>query len=143
MREGEMAPEYGPGEPHPSGGALLVTARAPLVAFNVDLDTDDVELAKRTAASLRESGGGFEGVRALGLYLPKRKRAQVSMNVHDHRRAPLRDIVAAIAREAPIAEVELVGLAPKAAFEGFPEDLPMRDFDPRRHLIENALGSLD
>jgi glutamate formiminotransferase len=119
-----------------------VTARPPLVAFNVDLASDDVELAKRIAANLRESGGGPPGVRAIGLALLARGRAQVSFNVHDHRAAPLRDLVAAVRAAAPIAEAELVGLAPAVAFDGFPADVPLRGFDPERHLIENALRSL-
>ena len=105
---------------HPTAGATLVTARPPLVAFNVDLATDDVALARRIAAGLRESGGGPPGVRAIGLALPARGRAQVSFNVHDHRAAPLRDLVAAVRAAAPIAEAELVGLAPAAAFDGLP-----------------------
>ncbi|MEA2445432.1 MAG: glutamate formiminotransferase / 5-formyltetrahydrofolate cyclo-ligase [Thermoleophilales bacterium] len=141
MRTGELAPDYGPPRLHPSAGATLVSARPPLVAFNVDLDSDDVELAKRIAARLRESGGGPPGVRAIGLALPARGRAQVSFNVHDHRAVPLRDLVAAVRAVAPVAEAELVGLAPAAAFDGFPADVPLRGFDPQRHLIENALRS--
>src|SRR4051794_33065346 len=142
LAAGELAPDYGPPRLHPTAGATLVTARPPLVAFNVDLASDDVGLAKDIAARLRESGGGPPGVRAIGLALPARGRAQVSFNVHDHRSAPLRDLVAAVRERAPVAEAELVGLAPAAAFEGFPADVPLRGFDSRRHLIENALDSL-
>jgi glutamate formiminotransferase len=142
MRAGELTPDYGPKLPHESAGALLVTARPPLIAFNVDLATDDVELARRIAARLRESGGGPPGVRAIGLHLPARDRAQVSFNVHDHTAAPLRTLVEEVRREAPIAEAELVGLAPAAAFDDFPPDVPIRNFDPERQLIENALRSL-
>jgi glutamate formiminotransferase len=120
---------------------VLVTARPPLIAFNVDLATGDVELAKAIAADIRESGGGPRGVRAIGLYLPARDRAQVSMNVHDYRTAPPAKLVEAIRARAPVAEAELVGLAPAAALEGFPDDVPLRGFDPARHLIENALRS--
>jgi glutamate formiminotransferase / 5-formyltetrahydrofolate cyclo-ligase len=142
LANGEIVPDYGPPHLHPTAGATLVTARPPLVAFNVDLASDDVELAKRIAARLRESGGGPPGVRAIGLGLPARGRAQVSFNVHDHRAAPLRDLVEAVRAQAPVAEAELVGLAPAAAFDGFPADVPLRGFDPQRHLIENALRSL-
>jgi glutamate formiminotransferase/glutamate formiminotransferase/formiminotetrahydrofolate cyclodeaminase len=142
MREGELVPDYGPAEPHPSAGALLVTARAPLVAFNVDLGTDDLELAREIAAELRESGGGPPGVRAIGLYLAGRGRAQVSLNVHDPHATPLAELVARVRERAPVAEAELVGLAPRAAFDGFPEDVPLRGFDPERHLIEDAIASL-
>jgi glutamate formiminotransferase / 5-formyltetrahydrofolate cyclo-ligase len=140
--EGELVPDFGPKRIHPSAGALLVTARPPLIAFNLDLQSDDLELAKRIAARLREANGGLQGVRAIGLYLPARGRAQVSFNVHDHRAVPLRILVEEVGREAAIAEAELVGLAPGAAFDGFPDDVPLRDFDPARHLIENALRSL-
>ena len=143
MLSGELHPDYGPAQPHPTGGALLVTARPPLVAFNVDLDTDDVELAKEIAAGLREAGGGPPGVRAIGLYLKERGRAQVSLNVHDPGAVLLADLVARVRERAPIAEAELVGLAPRAAFEGFPEDVPLRAFDAERHLLEEVVGSLD
>jgi glutamate formiminotransferase/glutamate formiminotransferase/formiminotetrahydrofolate cyclodeaminase len=141
IESGDLVPDYGPKTAHPTAGALLVTARPPLIAFNLDLDSDDLELAKRIAARLRESNGGLVGVRAIGLYLPARGRAQVSFNVHDHRAVPLRRLVEEVGREAPIAEAELVGLAPAAAFDGFPDDVPLRDFDPSRHLIENAVRS--
>ena len=118
---------------------MLVTARPPLVAFNLDLATGDLDLARRVAAELREAGGGLPGVRALGLFLPGRGRAQVTVNVHDHRAAPLAEIVARVRARAPVAEAELVGLAPAAALEGFPADVPLRGFDPERHVIENAL----
>jgi glutamate formiminotransferase / 5-formyltetrahydrofolate cyclo-ligase len=139
---GELDPDYGPRAIDPKTGAVLVTARPPLVAFNVDLQSDDVELARRIAAELRESGGGRPGVRAIGLALPQRGRVQVSFNVHEHRAAPLADLVSEVARRAPVAEAELVGLAPAAALEGFPEDVPLRGFDPDRHVIENALRSI-
>jgi glutamate formiminotransferase/glutamate formiminotransferase/formiminotetrahydrofolate cyclodeaminase len=140
---GELAPDFGPSRLHPRAGATLVAARPPLVAFNVDLDSDDLQLAQAIAADLRESGShGLPGVRALGLQLPARGRAQVSTNVHDHRAVPLAELVARVRARTPVAECELVGLAPAAAFDGFPEDVRLRDFDPRRDLIENALGSV-
>jgi glutamate formiminotransferase / 5-formyltetrahydrofolate cyclo-ligase len=142
IEAGELVPDYGPPRVHPTAGAVLASARPPLVAFNVDLATDDVELAKRIAAGLRESGGGLPGVRALGLYLDDRRRAQVSTNVHDHRAVPLRDVVGYVREQAEVAEAELIGLAPRAAFEGFPGDVPLRGFDPERHLIEEALAAI-
>ena len=142
MLSGEVAPDYGPAEPHPTAGAVLVTARPPLVAFNLDLDTDDLELAKAIAAELREAGGGLPGVRAIGLHLPARGRAQVSFNVHDAEAVPLAELVARVREHAPVAEAELVGLAPRAAFRDFPDDVPLRGFDPEVHLIEEVVGSL-
>lgn len=143
MEAGELNPDFGPPRLHETAGALLVTARPPLIAFNVDLDSDDLELAKRIAARLRESNGGPVGVRAIGLALPARGRAQVSFNVHDFESTSLAELVAEVKSEAPVAEAELVGLAPQAAFENFPPDVPLRNFDPERHLIENALRSLN
>jgi glutamate formiminotransferase / 5-formyltetrahydrofolate cyclo-ligase len=144
MESGELAPDLGPSEPHPTAGATLVTAREPLVAFNVELDTPDAAVAKAVAAGLREAGGGLAGVRALGL--PRDSgQCQVSLNVQDPVGVPLAKVVAEIKRLAaehgatPV-EAELVGLAPESAFEGYPEDVPIRDFDPRRDIIENVLG---
>jgi glutamate formiminotransferase / 5-formyltetrahydrofolate cyclo-ligase len=142
IEAGELVPDYGPHKLHPTAGAVLASARPPLIAFNVDLTTDDVEVARRIAANLRESGGGLPGVRALGLYLADRKRAQVSTNVHDHHAVPLREIVARVKEQSDVAEAELIGLAPRAAFEGFPDDVPLRGFDPERHLIEEALAAI-
>ena len=144
MGSGELKPDLGPDEPHPSAGATLVTAREPLVAFNVELDTPNPEIARAIAAGLREADGGLIGVRALGL--PREDgRTQVSCNVHDPRAVPLAKVVAEITRLAaehgvrPI-EAELVGLAPEYALEGYPEEPPIRDFDPLCDVIENALG---
>jgi glutamate formiminotransferase / 5-formyltetrahydrofolate cyclo-ligase len=142
IRAAELRPDYGPADLDASTGATLVTARPPLVAFNLELESHDLELARGVAAAVRESGGGLPGVRALGVWLNERGCAQVTMNVHDPFAVPLRDVVAAVRAHAPVAYAELVGLAPKAAFEGFPDDVPLRGFDPERHLLENALRSL-
>jgi glutamate formiminotransferase / 5-formyltetrahydrofolate cyclo-ligase len=144
MEVGELVPDYGPPRAHPTAGAVLAAARPPLVAFNVDLDSGDVELARSVAAELRESdGAGLPGVRALGLFLTERGRAQVSTNVHDHRAVPLGEIVERVRARAPVAEAELIGLAPRAAFEGFPDDVPLRGFSPERHILEEALAALE
>ena len=90
---GELVPDFGPARLHPTAGATLVTARPPLVAFNVELETQDVELAKAVAAKVREAGGGLPGVRAIGVLLASRGVAQVSTNVHDPLRVPLREVV--------------------------------------------------
>jgi glutamate formiminotransferase/glutamate formiminotransferase/formiminotetrahydrofolate cyclodeaminase len=142
MEAGELTPDYGPPGMHPTAGAVLATARRPLVAFNVDLATDDVELAKSIAAELREASGGLPGVRTLGLYLAERGRAQVSTNVHDHLAVPLAEIVERVRARAPVAGAELIGLAPRAAFEGFPDDVPLHGFSPERHILEEALAAL-
>jgi glutamate formiminotransferase len=144
MGSGELRPDLGPDEPHPSAGATLVTAREPLVAFNVELDTSNPEIAREIAADLREAGGGLPGVRALGL--PREgERTQVSMNIHDPRAVPLAKVVGEVARLCErhgvrAIEAELVGLVPEAAVEGYPDEPPIRDFDPKRDVIENVLG---
>jgi glutamate formiminotransferase len=142
IESGEVVPDYGPTRAHPTAGVVLAGARSPLVAFNLDLAGGDGKLAREVAAELRESGGGLPGVRALGLYLEERGLAQVSTNVHDYRATPLRAVIDFVRERAPVAEAELIGLAPTAAFERFPEDLPLRGFSPERHLLENALRAL-
>jgi glutamate formiminotransferase len=116
---------------------VLVAARPPLVAFNVELAPPATEQdARRIAALIRETGGeGLAGVRAIGLWLAHRNIAQVSTNVEHHRATTLAQVVAAIARYARPAAAELVGLAPAAAFDGFPDDLPVRN----RRTLEQLL----
>ena len=143
MESGELAPDLGPSQPHPSAGATLVTARPALVAFNVELDTPNPEIARAVAEGLREDGGGLPGVRALGL--PREQgRCQVSINVHDPKAVPLARVVSEVSRLAaehgarPV-EAELVGLAPAAALEGYPGEPPIRGYDPEAHILEHVL----
>ena len=117
---GELAPDFGPSRLDAAAGAVLVGARRPLIAFNVNLASDDVEVARAIAAVVRESGGGFPGVRALGLDLPRAGVVQVSMNVEDWEAAALHEIVARVVEEASARGVdvigsELVGLMPAGA----------------------------
>jgi len=143
MEGGELLPDYGPREPHRTAGVTLVTARPPLAAFNVELDSGDIEVARSVAAALRESGGGLPGVRAMGLPLSS-GRAQISTNVHDPFGVPLARVVERV-RElaAPLGarplEAEVVGLVPARALAGYPADVPIRDFDPAERTIEVAL----
>jgi glutamate formiminotransferase / 5-formyltetrahydrofolate cyclo-ligase len=146
MEAGELAPDFGPALPHRTAGATLLTARPPLAAFNVELDRGDVEVARAVAAGLREAGGGLPGVRAIGLMLSS-GRAQVSTNVHDPLAVPLGAVVERVRELAtPLGaqpvEAELVGLAPAGALADFPEDVPIREFDPERQLIERRLAAL-
>jgi glutamate formiminotransferase/glutamate formiminotransferase/formiminotetrahydrofolate cyclodeaminase len=141
---GELRPDFGPALPHPTAGAVLVGARPPLVAFNLEIAAPaDRDAARRIAAAIRDGGpDGLPGVRAIGLALDSRGgRAQVSVNVEDVAAVPLALVVAAVSRHAPVVAAELVGLAPEAAFDGFPADLPIPGFDPARHIIERALAS--
>ena len=142
LEAGELVPDFGPARAPPTSGAALVAARPPLVAFNLELAPPaTLADAQAIAARVREGGvEGLAGVRAIGLPLAGRGVAQVSFNVEDSRATPLADVVAAVRRHAPVAAGELVGLAPAAAFTGFPDDVPLAGFEPGRHLIERALG---
>jgi len=136
---GELVPDFGPLQVDPRCGAVLVAARPPLVAFNVELAPPaTIDDARAVAAAIRMGGAqGLPGVRAIGLQLAAREGiAQVSTNVEDHLAVPLAAIVAAVARHAPIAGCELVGLAPAAAFDGFPGGVDVRN----RRTVEDVLG---
>lgn len=145
---GELSPDFGPATLDPSAGAVLVGARMPLVAFNVDLATDEIEVARSIAAVVRESGGGFPGVQAIGLRLSD--RAQVSMNLLDTRRARLHDVVARVVSEAAARGVdvrggELVGLLPASvAVDAAAGPLRLDGLDASRilelRLLEGAAG---
>jgi glutamate formiminotransferase/glutamate formiminotransferase/formiminotetrahydrofolate cyclodeaminase len=116
---GELAPDFGPPRLHETAGAVIVGSRRPLIAFNVNL-RGDVSVAREIAAVVREKGGGFPGVRALGLDLPRAKLVQVSMNVEDWEASALHEIVARVeaearARGAEVVGSELVGLMPAGA----------------------------
>jgi glutamate formiminotransferase len=118
-----LAPDFGPPAAHPTAGASAVGSREILVAFNLLLDTAEADVAQRVARSVRESSGGLPGVQALGILLPGRGRAQVTTNLLDTQKTPLRTLVEAVrtaaAREGVgVAEAELVGLAPAAVIEG-------------------------
>lgn len=144
MSSGELEPDFGPDRPHPKAGGCLVTARAPIAAFNLELETDDVEVARTIAASIRQGGGGLDGVRAIGLALST-GRAQVSMNIHDPVSVPLAGVVEQVsalvrAQGTRVVEAELIGLIPEAAMSGYPEDVPIRGFDPAFHIIERRLA---
>jgi glutamate formiminotransferase / 5-formyltetrahydrofolate cyclo-ligase len=137
----DVRPDFGPAELHPSAGAVLVAAREPLVAFNVQLRAPaTIDDARLVASLVREGGArGLPGVRAIAIALGGGV-VQVSMNIERPLELPLVDVVKAVDTLAPVASGELVGLAPRAAFEGLSPDLPLPGFDPARHLIENALA---
>lgn len=143
---GELVPDEGPGEVDPRSGAVLVGARHALVAYNLDLTTEDVRIAQAVAASVRESSGGMGGVQAIGLRLPGSGRTQVSMNVIDVDAAPLHEVVERVRREAGARGVsvsggELVGLVPErvvAAAASAGSELPGVDAS---QVLETVLRS--
>jgi glutamate formiminotransferase len=136
---GEVTPDFGPAALDPSAGGVLVGARRPLIAFNVNL-RGDLQAAREIAGLVRERGGGFPGVRALGLDLPRAGLVQVSMNVEDWEAAALHEIVGRIEAEAAARGVEvvgseLVGLMPAgAAVAAAGPVLRIDGFDPSRVL---------
>ena len=144
----ELAPDAGPDAVHVSAGATAAGVRDTLVAYNVNLDTDDVRAAQAIARQIREKDGGLPGVRALGLLLPSRRCAQVSMNLTDYRRTNMAQAFQAVtglaqAGGVDVLESELVGLAPSAAMGGAePAALRMRHLDPARFL-EYHIRQLD
>jgi len=144
--DGELAPDFGPTQLDERAGAVIVGARAPLIAFNVDLEGDDLEAAREVARAVRERDGGFPGVRALGLRLPRAGHVQVSLNVEDWRASPLHEVVAAVQREAVarglrVTGSELVGLLPAgAAVAAAGSLLGVAGLDPS-HVLELRLLS--
>ena len=140
LRDGELAPDFGPGALDPAVGGVIVGARRPLIAFNVNLRTENVEVAKAIASVVRETGGGFPGVRALGLALPLAGCVQVSMNVEDWEAAALHEIVGRVSQEAhrhgvDVIGSELVGLMPAgAAAAAAGSTLRIDGFEPSRLL---------
>jgi glutamate formiminotransferase len=147
IEAGELVPDFGPPRLDPAAGAVLVGARRPLIALNVTLSTRDVEVAREIAAIVRERDGGFPGVRALGLELPRAGLVQVSMNVEDWEAAALHEIVARIADEAAARGVEvegseLVGLMPAGAAAAAAGALLRIDGFDVSHVLElRLLGS--
>ena len=151
-------PDFGPAKMHPSAGAVAVGARPFLIAYNINLATDDLELAKRIARRIRESSGGLPRVQANGFWIEELGRAQVSMNLLDFRTTPIWLVWEAVRAEAAadaieLAESELIGLAPLASLlevadhSGFPSSGPtterlaaaaaylkLRDFSPMQAL---------
>jgi glutamate formiminotransferase / 5-formyltetrahydrofolate cyclo-ligase len=121
-------PDYGPPELHPTAGATLVSARPPLIAFNLELAPPaTLDDARAVAAAIRESGAnGLPGVRALGLHLESRDVIQVSTNIEDHRAVTASDVLEAVRRHQAVARAELVAPAPEAALAGWPADVELR-----------------
>ena len=120
MARPEWAPDFGPATPHPTAGASVVGARMPLIAYNINLATDRLDVAKKIAAAIRHSSGGFRHVKAMGIALEDRGIVQVSMNLTNYEKTPMFRVFEVVKREAArygvnVLESEIVGLVPSAA----------------------------
>ena len=141
-------PDFGPVVPHPTAGASVVGARMPLIAYNINLATDRLDVAKKVAAAIRHSSGGYQYVKAMGVPLENRGIVQVSMNLTNYEKTPMAVVFEAVKREAArygvnILESEIVGLVPAAAVA--PADashLQIKDFSSSQ-ILENRLNELD
>jgi glutamate formiminotransferase len=113
-------PDFGPARPHESAGASVIGARMPLIAYNINLNTDRLDVAKKIATAIRHSSGGLRFVKAMGVMLEDRRIAQVSMNLTNYQKTPIFRVFELVKREAErygvtILESEIVGLVPSAA----------------------------
>jgi glutamate formiminotransferase / 5-formyltetrahydrofolate cyclo-ligase len=126
MASAGWAPDFGPSSPHPSAGASVIGARMPLIAYNINLNTDRLDVAKKIAAAVRHSSGGLRFVKAMGVKLDDRNLVQVSMNLTNYEKTPIFRAFEMVKREAArygvtILESEIVGLVPSAALMGAAE----------------------
>ena len=135
MRDPAWQPDFGPAAPHPSAGAVVVGARMPLIAYNINLGTPDVEIARRIAKGIRHSGGGYRFVKAMGVMLEERNLAQVSINMTDYKKTPLFRVFETVRAEAArygvsVVGSEIVGLVPsEALIDAADYFLRLEDFD--------------
>jgi len=139
------APDFGPAAPHESGGASVIGARMPLIAYNINLNTNRLDVAKKIAAAIRHSSGGFRFVKAMGLLLEDRQIAQVSMNLTNYQKTPIFRVFEVVKREAErygvsVLESEIVGLVPSAALMASAEYyLQIEGFSADKQVLENKL----
>ena len=145
MAQPAWAPDFGPATPNPSAGATVIGARMPLIAYNINLATDRLDVAKKIAAAVRHSTGGFRYVKAMGLALEDRGIVQVSMNLTNFEKTPIYRVFECVKREAErygvsVLESEIVGLIPQAALtQSAAWFLQVSDFSDKQ-VLENALG---
>ena len=141
-------PDFGGPGPHPTAGAAVIGARMPLIAYNINLATDRLDVAKKIAAAIRFSSGGFRYVKAMGIALQDRGIVQVSMNLTDFRTTSITEAFDAVdagarARGVSVIGSELVGLAPAAALTpAIAAHVRLRDFDEQRMLLERRLAAV-
>jgi glutamate formiminotransferase / 5-formyltetrahydrofolate cyclo-ligase len=144
MRSPEWAPDFGPAAPHPSAGAVVIGARMPLIAYNINLNTNRLDVAKKIAAAIRHSSGGLRHVKAAGFTLEDRGIVQVSMNLTNYEKTPIFRVFDLVKREAArygvsILESEIIGLVPAAALVSAAEYyLQLERFGPEQ-VLENKL----
>ncbi|MCK5942900.1 MAG: glutamate formimidoyltransferase [Planctomycetes bacterium] len=144
-KDPDYAPDFGPARLHESAGAVAVGARKFLIAYNINLRTDDVQVAKDIAKAVREKDGGFPKVQGMGFFLDDQKLAQVSMNLLDFETTSIRTVFdkvreLAAARGVEVAESELIGLAPAAAIDAeLAAHILLPDFDPQQSVVEAKL----
>jgi glutamate formiminotransferase len=137
-------PDFGPARPHQSAGASVIGARMPLIAYNINLDTDRVEVAKRIAAAIRHSSGGLRYVKAMGVKVEDRNLAQVSMNLTNYQKTPIFRVFELVKREAErygvaVLESEIVGLIPSAALLSAAEYYLQLERFTESQVLENKL----
>lgn len=137
-------PDYGPAAPHESAGATVIGARMPLIAYNINLNTDRVDVARKIAAAVRHSSGGLRFVKAMGLLLEDRRIAQVSMNLTNYQKTPVFRVFEMVKREAArygvtILESEIVGLVPAAALTATAEYYLQIEGFSADQVLENRL----
>ena len=145
LKKDAWKPDFGPSAPHPTAGVTAVGARMPLIAFNVNLSTSDVNIANNIAKTVRGSSGGFKYCKGIGIMLEDRNIAQVSMNMVNYEGTPLYRVVEMIRAEAKrygvfVTGTELIGLAPaKALIDSAEYYLQIEDFDYQKQILENHL----
>lgn len=145
VKDADWIPDFGGQRIHPTGGAVCVGARPPLIAYNINLGTDNLEIASKISKIIRESGGGLKCVKAMGVMLEERNIAQVSINMTDFTVTPLHRVTELVRSEAarygvPVIGTELIGLAPmQALFDAAEYYLQIEDFNPAVQVIENHL----
>jgi glutamate formiminotransferase len=144
MSAAEWKPDFGPATPHPSAGASVIGARMPLIAYNINLATDRLDVAKKIAAGIRQSSGGFRFVKAAGFKLDDRGIVQVSMNLTNYEKTPIFRVFETVKREAArygvsILESEIVGLIPSAALAAAAEFYLQIEGFKSDQILENKL----
>ena len=144
MTEPAWQPDFGPPAPHPSAGATSVGARGALIAWNLNLETNDLALARDIARGVRTTGGGLPHVKAMGVRLAHRGFVQVSMNLTDYRITPMSRVFAWVERQAAergvaILESEVIGLLPRDAFDEAAAHVPWLADQHRHQVLEDRL----